>query len=171
MLPCNRPTDTELTQQYPGGTIASGWPDPDVMTAPTIQATHQGGGGVCKALSEGTWEAATAPTGTPREAAQEKEHDGHHSQDRRAIRVSTYGADPRPRRRNATTAVSSPFQTQMEEQEAARPAYRPHSEESVALPDTIWKGETEEDEHLVNPEGRTGKRNHIQKNKRKLTKP
>ncbi|KAJ1124639.1 hypothetical protein NDU88_003088 [Pleurodeles waltl] len=89
----------EPTQQYPGGTFASGLPDTDAMMAPTNQATHPGAGGVCKTLLYGTWSAATAPTRIPQGAAQETERDRHH---RRAIRVSTYGADPRPRKRNAT---------------------------------------------------------------------
>ncbi|KAJ1217326.1 hypothetical protein NDU88_004920 [Pleurodeles waltl] len=111
--------------------------DPDVVMVPPNQAAYPGEGGVCKALLEWTWGAATAPAGTLRKAAQEKERGEHHSQERHSIRVSTYGEDPRPSKRNATTVVSSPLQRQVEEQEAARPACRPCSGERVALPACI----------------------------------
>ncbi|KAJ1085449.1 hypothetical protein NDU88_005581 [Pleurodeles waltl] len=119
----------------PGGTIASGLPYPDVMTTSTNQATHPGDGGVCKTLSDGTWMAASK--GIPQEAVQEEERNGHHRQDERAVRVRTYRADPRPHKRNATMAVSSPFQRQVEDQETARPENRPRSGESVALSGTV----------------------------------
>ncbi|KAJ1085448.1 hypothetical protein NDU88_005580 [Pleurodeles waltl] len=107
------------------------------MTTSTNQTTHLGNGGVCKTLSDGTWMAAAAPTGIPWEVAQEEERDRHHRQDGRAVRDSTYEADFRPHKRNATTAVSSLFQRQVEDQEAARPENRPRSGDSVALPGTV----------------------------------
>ncbi|KAJ1217327.1 hypothetical protein NDU88_004921 [Pleurodeles waltl] len=47
--------------------------------------------------------------------------------ERLAIQVATYGEDSRPSKKNATTVISSPFQSEVKEQEVARPAYRPRS--------------------------------------------
>ncbi|KAJ1144617.1 hypothetical protein NDU88_010914 [Pleurodeles waltl] len=67
-----------------------------------------------------------------------EERSGYRSHKWHAVRVGTNRDDPRPSRRNAMTAAYSPFQRKVEEQEAARPAYQPHSWESVALPGCSW---------------------------------
>ncbi|KAJ1173301.1 hypothetical protein NDU88_005137 [Pleurodeles waltl] len=175
---CDGSTVTGSILQYPWGTAASGFPDPDAVLSGTNQNRRPGDEGVCNPLLSvargGTGETrATRETGATgkteemtaaREMAAAPEATtvttpgavirGETLRDvERTVQTPACPADTELR---PTTADFPPLQ-QPKGQGAENPENLPLSGEIVALPDPICKRETEEDDQRVNPRGREAK--------------